>query len=477
MGYSQTYCNPLPIPDYPRGKACREPGKAHDFRELADPTVIYHEGKWYLYPSCGMAWVSEDFVTWQHRKMNVYDLGYAPTVVAHRGAFLMTASGTAIYRAATPLGPWEEVGPALGTDGKPLPHFGDPMLFSDDDGRLYLYWGCGAPGIFGVEMDVTKVNQALTPTKLLFAYNPEHVWERVGEFNEDPSTSWCEGPWMIKERGRYFLTYAGPGTQWRTYGMGTYISDAPLGTFAYQKRNPILLDTEGLVRGPGHGCLVRGPRETLWAFYTCTVCYHHIFERRIGLDPAGFDAEGNLFVRGASEIPQWAPGIKEHPEQGNDAGLLPVTQSRQTKASSSAPGRVPLYAVDGSMKTWWQPAEDDREPWLEVNLEATFALSTLRVIWSEPNLDYAKQILPKPIRYCVEVRETLEGPWKVLFDGSANATDFLIDYRTFPARDARVARLILKETPAGMGTGVVDFSLFGVGKQPPKGKYGVWNGQ
>ena len=323
-------------------------------------------------------------------------------------------------------------------------------------------------------MDAARVNQALTATKLLFAYNPDHVWERFGEFNEDASTSWCEGPWMLKARGRYYLTYAAPGTQWRTYGMGAYVAQSPLGPFIYQQRNPILRDTGGLVRGPGHGCLVRGPRDTLWAFYTCTVCYHHIFERRIGLDPAGFDAAGNLFVLGASEIPQWAPGIMERPELGNDAGLSPVTQSRQVKASSSAPGRPPLYAVDGSMKTWWQPAEGDREPWLEVDLEAVFALSALRVIWSEPNLDYARRIVPAPVRYHVEVRETPQGPWRLLFDGRGNNSDFLIDYRAFTAQDACAARLVLKETPAGMGTGVVDFSLFGATKQPPPGKYGVW---
>jgi len=306
------------------------------------------------------------------------------------------------------------------------------------------------------------------------AYDPDHVWERFGEFNEDASTSWCEGPWMLKARSRYHLTYAAPGTQWRTYGMGAYVAESPLGPFVYQTRNPILRDTEGLVRGPGHGCLVRGPRETLWAFYTCTVCYHHIFERRIGLDPAGFDTDGHLFVLGASEIPQWAPGVQARPELGNDAGLLPVTQSRQTRSSSSAPGRAPLYAVDGSMKTWWQPAEEDREPWLEVGLEATFALSALRVIWSEPSLDYRRGILPAPVRYLVEVRETPKSSWKVLFDGRENNADLLIDYRSFPTQDACAARLVLNHAPTGMGTGVVDFSLFGTTKQPPPGKYGVW---
>lgn len=36
----QTYCNPLVIPDYPRGGESYNP-EQRDFRELADPSVIF----------------------------------------------------------------------------------------------------------------------------------------------------------------------------------------------------------------------------------------------------------------------------------------------------------------------------------------------------------------------------------------------------------------------------------------------------
>src|ERR1035438_9044939 len=69
-----TYCNPLAIPNYPIGKRVRDivPGAPvgstdlwlqdhmEQFRELADVTVLWHEGKWYMYPSVDMAWVSSD---------------------------------------------------------------------------------------------------------------------------------------------------------------------------------------------------------------------------------------------------------------------------------------------------------------------------------------------------------------------------------------------------------------------------------
>ena len=63
------------------------------FRELADVSVLWHDGAWYLYPSVDMAWVSKDGgASWQHHPLNVRDLGYAPTVVRHKGKFLLMAS-------------------------------------------------------------------------------------------------------------------------------------------------------------------------------------------------------------------------------------------------------------------------------------------------------------------------------------------------------------------------------------------------
>jgi hypothetical protein len=161
-----TFCNPLPIPNYPLGVRARGvtngaplDGDAlwladhqEQFRELADPTAVWHEGTWYLYPSVDMAWVSADSgATWQHHRLNIRDIGYAPTVVEHRGRFLLMASGSPLYASDSPLGPFVALGRIQAPRVAGMPGFSDPMLFADEDGRLFLYWGCTQTGgIWGV---------------------------------------------------------------------------------------------------------------------------------------------------------------------------------------------------------------------------------------------------------------------------------------------------------------------------------------
>src|SRR5579859_3463425 len=120
-----TYCNPLPIPNYPVGKRARDivPGTPvgatdlwlqdhmEQFRELADVTVLWYEGKWYMYPSVDMAWVSSDGgISWQHHPLNIRDIGYAPTIVRHKGRFLLMASESEVYSSDSPLGRFEPIG-------------------------------------------------------------------------------------------------------------------------------------------------------------------------------------------------------------------------------------------------------------------------------------------------------------------------------------------------------------------------------
>ena len=48
-----------------------------------------------------------------------------------------------------------------------------------------------------------------------------------------------EGAWMLKHNGKYYLTYSAAGTEHRTYAMGCYAAESPLGPFTPQKHNPI----------------------------------------------------------------------------------------------------------------------------------------------------------------------------------------------------------------------------------------------
>ena len=143
----KTYCNPMPLPGIPvnsgcrNGKPSRTPGSS--YREIADPSFLYDNGTLYLYPSMGMAWKSKDCgATWEQIDVGVYDLGYAPTAVKHRGKYYLTTGGSQLHVADSPEGPFKPIGRIARpkVDGKEM-SYDDPMLFSDDDERLYVYFG------------------------------------------------------------------------------------------------------------------------------------------------------------------------------------------------------------------------------------------------------------------------------------------------------------------------------------------------
>lgn len=458
MEAPRTYCNPLPIPDYPIGRlAPEEHGRF--WRELADPTVLYEDGVWYLYPSCGMVWWSEDFVTWRHKRLDdTYDVGYAPTVVRHRGRYWLLACRSELYVADAPLGPFRPAGPVRAPDGSEVRE-DDPMLFSDDDGRLYLYFGSGGR-IRGAELDAADPTRLLAPPATMFEMDTAaHPWERLGAFNVDPNYSWIEGAWMFKRGGVYYLTYAGPGTEFPSYAMGAYRGRSPLGPWEYVRTSPFLSGRHGLVNGPGHGCLVRGPGDSVWAFYTCCVCHHHRFERRIGMDRISFDANGDIVPTTATETPQPAPG-----SSAPAPGWLPLNRLARCEATSCAPGRDAIYACDGSMLSWWQPAPDDPAPSLTTLCAyraVPLPVAAVRVLWRDVGLDPPAGARPGPFGYRVEA-ETSPGVWRVVLDRSDAREDFLCDYRELPEPVAALRlRLCVTSHPPGVEPGVIDFTAFG----------------
>lgn len=468
----ERYVNPLPLPDYPVGRLVRDlaPGKPNEdaglwlaekteqYRELADPTGLWFEGKWYLYPSCDMAWVSADQGrTWEHHPLNVRDIGYAPTVVQQHGRFLLMASDSDIYAGPTPLGPFTSLGKLVMPAIKGLPTQIDPMLFADDDGRLFYYWGCTArSGIWGVELDAANPTHLLGEPKELIPFQPDtYAWERVGSSNQNPNTGWMEGAWMIKHDGRYTLTHSSGGTQYRTYAMGAYTSASPLGPFAPQKRNPIFRTTDGLVTGTGHGSIVRGPGDRLWVFYTVFAGVVHGFERRVGLDLVQVDEAGELYVPHATSTPQPLPN-------STTAEPWPaLNESEPTFGSSSAPNSAGRFAADNSMMTWWLPAAGDSEPTLTTQFTGRAVIRGARVIWRDVGLDTTSGKNPGPFRYRIEA-ETAPNVWTTMIDRSASTEDLLIDYRECAPTSATRARLVELGHPPGIQPGVAEFTVFGV---------------
>ncbi len=480
-----TYCNPLCVPDVPSGRwldtalTRTNPEDFSDYRSISDPSVVYYDGQWILYPSYSVAYVSEDFVHWKHVDIGIPNLRYSPAVVQLRGKWYLTGHTVReLYVSDSPLGPFTVCGEITNAQGKVTP-VADPCFLADGD-QLYLYWTYYAAsgfdedieavtGTAGVEMNPEKPWQMLGEPVLINQFDPKIPWQRIGENNENCRMGWVEGQWMKKIGSRYYLLYSGSGTEYSTYANGIAVSDeGPLSGFRPQKNHdPLTGKPIGLVRGAGHGCLVEGQGGTLWTFYTCLFCYNHKYERRIGMDPVGIDSDGELFCPAVTETPQFAPGALPHPEQGNGTGWLPLTFMQRPFASSSARGRDPLYASDDSVLTWWQPCDDDPEPMITFPLgqsgrHTRFEIRAVRLIWRDIGMETTRSILPGPFRYVIEyaLDRSLE-LWKTLIDASENTEDLCVDYRQTEPVKALAIRLRILDTPPGITPGLVSLTAFG----------------
>lgn len=477
-----TYCNPISLPNYPVGRLARgvrngqsssdwmwRLGYTEQFRELADVTALWFENKWHLYPSVDMAWVSENHgATWTHFPLNVRDLGYAPTVVRHKDKFLLMASNSPIYVANSPLGPFEELGTIRLEKTSQMSDFIDPMLFSDDDNRLFYYWGCSPTGgIWGVELNADNPMEVIGPAREMIPFRPkEFPWEAVGEWNQNPLRGWMEGAWMIKRNGVYYLTYCAGGTENRTYAMGCYVGDTPLGPFRPQQRNPILRTVDGLITGSAHGCVVAGPNEELWSFYTLRAGVVHAFERRLGMDRVEMDANGELVVLGATSLPQWLPGKAPTDSISKSPEWLPINGELRTVGSSNAGKLEGRFAVDDDLRTWWQPTDDDKQPTLTSSFLVPSTVHAIRLIWRDVGLDTLNNRHAGPFSYRVQV-ETSPEKWTTIVDRSTSNEDLLVDYRQCVPTNGTRTRVIVLDWPIGIIPSIVEFTAFGetIGKR------------
>ena len=189
-----------------------------------------------------------------------------------------------------------------------------------------------------------------------------------------------------------------------------------------------------------------------------------MYERRISMDPVGIDENGELYCPECTDTPQFVPGVLPHPEQGNDAAWLPLTFMQRPDATSCAPGREPLYASDESVLTWWQPAENDKEPTITYRLgfETRYHVRSVRLIWRDIGMETTQGVDPGPFRYVVEYapNPALE-TWEMLIDASKNTEELCVDYRETEPVQAYGVRLRILGAPEGITPGLVSLTAFG----------------
>ncbi len=435
---AQTYCNPLNI-SY---RFCLDKPSR---REAADPTIVLYKDNYYLFASkSGGYWVSSDLLAW--KMVTTKDLpieNYAPTaVVIGDWLYFLTSESNTIYRSNDPAsGKWEVVNSSF-----PIV-ITDPALFADTDGRVYFYYGCSNKNpLQAIELDVNnQLNPIGKPVDCIFENNTEHGWERTGDYNQRSEKPWIEGSWMNKYKGKYYLQYAGPGTEFRSYGDGVYVSDNPLGPFTYASNNPFSSKPEGFVSGAGHGSTFADKYGNYWHIATMTISVKHMFERRLVLLPTGFDNAGNLFTSSDfGDYPLAVPNHKWKNVSELNTGWMLLSCNKPAKASSSIEQNPVNFAFNEDIRNYWSAKTGTKGEWLSVDLESLCTVNAIQVNFAENETELYGREGVLAHQYLVEY-STDQTNWKTMVDKTSNAEDLTHPYfelsKPVQARFIRITNL------------------------------------
>ncbi|WP_165828823.1 RICIN domain-containing protein [Flavobacterium sp. HTF] len=230
----------------------------------ADPEIHYFNNKYYIYTTAIYgtqfhAYSSTDLTNW-HDEGLIFDLfpdspwaqynGWAPAVVFRNNKYYFyytaeTKIGLAVGN--TPIGPFTDIGaPLIATD----PYTDDIIdanVFIDDDGQAYIYYGgSGKSRMVVRKLNADMVSLATGPTDI----TPQN---------------YTEGPYMVKRKGVYYMTYSNGAWYNDTYNVQYSTSNSPMGPWTYRGK---ILSSNIEDKGPGHhGVLKMGNCDEYYIVY------------------------------------------------------------------------------------------------------------------------------------------------------------------------------------------------------------------
>jgi len=417
-----TICNPL---DISYRFAIDGPSR----REGADPTVVLYKDEYYLFVSkSGGYWNSSDLVTWNFitsKELPFED--YAPTTVVIKDVLYFVASNNnapiTIYKTTDPKsGKWEIANPNF-----PFA-MTDPALFYDNE-RLFLYYGCSNKNpLYGVELDVNTLNPITEPIPLLNSKKQDYGWERWGNYNDLDLNPWIEGAWVNKYKGKYYLQYAGPGTRFKSYNDGVYISDSPLGPYKLAKHNPMAIKPEGFINGAGHGNTFKDKYGNYWHTGTMVVTLKHKFERRIGIYPAFFDNDNILHAyTGFGDFPYTVPQKKITNPEALSLNWMLLSYKKPITVSSELENHSKELANDEEIRTYWSAKTGNKNEWIQIDLEKECTINAIQINFAENNTTLHNRNPAIYHQYLLEYSIDNK-TWKPLIDKTSSKKDAPHDY-------------------------------------------------
>ena len=263
----------------------------------ADPHIAVFGNTFCLYPtSDGPGWNPTSFHGWTSKDLKhwkdegvILDIprdvkwatgqAWAPAIATKNGKYYFYFSANQNIGVAVSDHPMKGFKDPL---GKPLVAKGeypcqviDPMVFVDDDGSAYLFFGQG-------KCMAVRLNDDM----ISFDHQAVKAIEQQG---------YNEGPFVHKHNGIYYLSWSEYDTRDPRYCVAYATSKSPLGP--YQKATgPPILQQKDEIKAAGHHSIVKVPGRDAWA-----IAYHrfHVpggdgYNRETCISLLRFDAKGAI---------------------------------------------------------------------------------------------------------------------------------------------------------------------------------------
>ncbi|MDV6329723.1 glycoside hydrolase family 43 protein [Asticcacaulis sp. 201] len=245
------------------------------------------------------AFSSPDLVHWQKHAdvLDVENIGWAsfalwaPSSVEKDGKYYLffgandvhegEVGGIGVAVADQPQGPFRDL------IGKPLIggiHNGaqpiDQMVFRDDDGQYYMYYGGWK------HCNVVKLSADF---KSLVPLPDGDMYKEI-----TPDPDYVEGSFMIKRKGIYYLMWSEGDWTGPDYSVAYAMSRSPFGPF--KREGKILQQDTTIARGAGHHSVVNIPGTDDWyiVYHRRPLDTNDGNHRQLAIDHMYFDDSGHI---------------------------------------------------------------------------------------------------------------------------------------------------------------------------------------
>ncbi|MFC4463483.1 family 43 glycosylhydrolase [Streptomyces xiangluensis] len=262
----------------------------------ADPNIVRFGDTFYMYPTTDgfagwsgtqfKAYSSKDLVHWTDHGV-ILDLGpdvswadtraWAPTMAEKNGKYFFYYSADTNIGVAVSDSP---TGPFTDPLGKPLIARGaytgqmiDPAVFTDDDGKTYLYWGNARAYVVPLNDDMISFD--------------------ASKVTDITPSGYTEGSFVIKRNGTYYFMWSEGDTRDENYRVAYATGSSPTGPWT--NRGVLLEKRLDLgIKGPGHHSVVQVPNTDDWyiAYHRFAIPGGDGTHRETTVDKMEFDSGG-----------------------------------------------------------------------------------------------------------------------------------------------------------------------------------------